>query len=459
MSLAERRRGKEERCQTYMMSGGEVNPGPKARVVVQTRSEYISRGVRCTYDGQVISGVACVRAGKGHARLNAYTCGTCGVLMPGKGPFRHVSVDDQVDPFGVVQAPGPVPSAPPAPAEAAVIPAAVAETAAVGHEPEAARAANGAGPVPAPPIPVRPSNQPGGPPPPVTAAPVPPPSRLDGHHLTWDEAVGVGRMKKWGELVGLDVQTLTYAGEKRIVSNRNVTETKATMVFQRLRYLAEEKWYPLVLLVVLSVLAMIWPAGDPAGVARAVLGGGYALYRAHTGVSRLRYSMLIGVILNLATCSMYVRLVASVGMVGYMLYRVFSGAHVERIHFGLAIADLTGLGYVPGLSFFIVDRGSEIGLALMARLENQTSWRSRRQRETYVAVHALSCVLAEYAPGTGPEAAKATCRSKLMRLATLPIEDRMHVIAMDGTEAAAMYLLREGNFFAFPALVLPWSVY
>jgi hypothetical protein len=64
--------------------------------------------------------------------------------------------------------------------------------------------------------------------------------------------------------------------------------------------------------------------------------------------------------------------------------------------------------------------------------------------------HMVTCCLAEYANGADAVSVRANTRTKLMRLATLPIPDRYLFDIVSGSEAVIIYLSPREAFFAGP---------
>jgi len=60
--------------------------------------------------------------------------------------------------------------------------------------------------------------------------------------------------------------------------------------------------------------------------------------------------------------------------------------------------------------------------------------------------HMVSCALSEYRRGTNVDVAMATMRQKMLRLATLPIPDFDAAQILDGSEQVALYLIKDQDF-------------
>lgn len=77
------------------------------------------------------------------------------------------------------------------------------------------------------------------------------------------------------------------------------------------------------------------------------------------------------------------------------------------------------------------------------------------RRVIYYSPHHVSCVLAEYPRGADPEVARATIRTKLLRLAALPVPDHIAVEILDGSEQVSLAILSQQHFLSrLPAAIL-----
>lgn len=77
-----------------------------------------------------------------------------------------------------------------------------------------------------------------------------------------------------------------------------------------------------------------------------------------------------------------------------------------------------------------------------------------KMKVVYSCPHIVACVLAEYAAGTSAEVVATNTRSKMMRLATLPIPDDAITYLLDGSELAIKVIAEGSSFFAEGATFL-----
>jgi hypothetical protein len=69
------------------------------------------------------------------------------------------------------------------------------------------------------------------------------------------------------------------------------------------------------------------------------------------------------------------------------------------------------------------------------------------QKVVWCVPHAVSCALAEYSNGADATAISTTVRSKLLRLACLPLPDIAHTALISGTEEVVMFFAQSQPFF------------
>lgn len=97
---------------TFMRSGGEVNPGP---VRAQTTSEYTHGSQKCVYDGLQVQGEFFASGRRARGTRGCYRCGSCGVYL-GRGRSalhpKLTSLPEEIADMGLADTAGNTASAP-----------------------------------------------------------------------------------------------------------------------------------------------------------------------------------------------------------------------------------------------------------------------------------------------------------------------------------------------------------
>jgi len=364
-----------------------IKPGPgplhverPERQDFRTRGEYECGGVKCSFDGVFRKPTAASQKQKASSHVEWY-CPLCRVILSAPND-QGVSVHPAV----VLAAAGvPVagdfrdlaPVAPTMPAVVSPTPAPLA-----------------AAPVKNPPT--------------VAAMPPEKPEKeekkakeittlLDGRRLSDEEAEDFAASLGCGARVRLETLKVKYDGEKRLVTHRNVQETKQGFVIQRVHCAClTVGWWNLLYLALIPAVYF----GLPVGVALGVL---LSLGKTFFSVSKL------------GSLELTLALKCTAWLVGLP----------SGISEGMLAAGLLA-GCFPrwfGI-FYVADR-----------------------RTIVFCPHMVSCAMTEYENGACAETVRANTRQKLQRLATLPVPDSMSVALMAGSEQVVYYLAARESFF------------
>lgn len=304
---------------------------------------------------------------------------------------------------------------------------------------------------------------------------------LDGRRLKELDAVRFAA-ERGMTYVGMETRRIAYDGEKRVVINRNVRESRQDLVVQRV-VLAQ--YTPAFIPFVVAMLYAIYPLYQfllPVCLE-------FDLFRARpmTVAACTSFAVVVGLIIRIRPlcttslrCHLWMSVIcmvlsydwrfrfamywasAAYIWLPFLLWFTVRGPDARFVRFGVhwhvrwrALAVFLGLSVLRcGLP---TDAVCCFGTLLLVVSAARLRWATYvaldeflfplNQRSVWYVPHAASCALAEYANGTGVEAARASCRQKLLRLATLPIPDAMHVALVSGTEEFVLQLVEGEPFF------------
>lgn len=311
-------------------------------------------------------------------------------------------------------------------------------------------------------------------PPPLPPRPLPLPTEdfyLDGRRLTEDEVDDFVEWMGGEEGTGLlTTEKLQFAGERRIVSNRNVRSTNQDMVVQSVSFVKPSGswlwWIVVPLVVVCWWLRVTTLAGARPGLnwlLRCVcyellpglewtirhgldvlsvfplLAGAYSRQPAGSFTRRKFLVCFVAALSSFfwATYPFWFRYV----VVGCVMYCVAKAVRLRRkfvIMLTIPFAYLTPFLMV---AVFLAEAAFEFG-------SQNRSW-LRRCIEVKVVFppHMVSCALVEYASGADADTVTTNTRGKLLRLATLPIPDAALVAFTSGAEKVVQFLASRESFF------------
>lgn len=326
------------------------------------------------------------------------------------------------------------------------------------------------------------------PPPAVQPRPVDSGELLDGRRLTGPEAADMIERKFGGFRVAVENVKYEYRAERRAVTNRNVKETKQDFVVQRISFhLRTYGWFTLLALTLPCWFAGIAHAlrGElivcPFETVLTLAGVGelmmclllWTLRRAPESKNRVvRYLPRVLLVLYgqaLAHFIAYQTVVTVFAVTVLVCATFYLGLHfMSSIRRGRAVMVLVPVIALFTVAFpwivaahYVADFLFRLAFALVELygLENAElflcSWLYRlTKRDLIVCPHMVTCVMADYAAGTSAEVVAANTRSKLMRLATLPIPDVAYQQLMAGSELAIYHLVQKEPFFAEGAIHL-----
>jgi len=482
-----------------LMEGIEPNPGPQTLVVTRrvqnpvdkfiSVGSYQHGGKKCHYDGILLSS----------ARIaTKFACPACGVILGGPGKQLHPCVvtaapaGDDLDAMGLHDMKGTIAVLPPvdtpasAPATASPVAAAApaAQPAAVvaAATPSVAEEVKAKPAVTSTPRPnprysdssARPANS--------TEKPVTldSPFVLDGRRLEDEEADEYARSV--GGLSGsVETTRFQYDGEQRIVTNRNVTEARQDFVVQRLVICA---LHPRLAPVLIATF-FLWPIVTygvfdiihelPHSRLISLSAGGFvtgtvgltAMRWCRGPIStRLFFCVVLGIVQTvLPSLAFYIALgikllpfiptiawVFSSNKWGNWNVSVFKHKMKVRWH-PYAFAALCAVRYFcPDSAVALICHAAN--MYYLRPASKDPVYRvivhlffPKSERVMWYVPHAGACALAEFSNGTNAEAVVSTCRGKLLRLACLPLPDKMHTALLAGTEEIVKYLVASQPFF------------
>lgn len=264
------------------------------------------------------------------------------------------------------------------------------------------------------------------PPPPAVAPDAPalaPLSVLRGQTISYkDKRRALARHMAPGFWVTTRSVVLDYNGERRVVSNRNVVETKAPFEIVEITGHA-------VLAHVLAVSAILFLLVLGHGMAAPQPGSTWQS-RAAGNVARgfdwLR-SPRDNPVLS-AACA-------------------HSGALGSFALGGFDLAELICTQATPDPGPNYAASAGRAGLVAAFMTVLYLWWCTPKRFAIAYVPHIVSCVLTEYRSGTNSVAAATTMRQRVLRLATLPLPDLIHCNLVWGTEEVCSVLLDDQSFF------------
>lgn len=327
---------------------------------------------------------------------------------------------------------------------------------------------------------------------------------LDGRRMSKSECEGFAASKS-GYLLSTSVERIVYDGEQRLVTNRNVRETRQDVVIQRIRYTTiSPKLAPLLLMLSVviyhavpklewaidtfvpvglqftspDVLALIWliAACAPLVLAWVMF---MPSHLAATLFNCMLYYTLVNAAPTLATeirnlgiayaCGPFVAYVASLPLRGAVPANNINIPGIRCLPYGvevfgieLTVSWYSPLAVVAGMAhaWLPYPFSTAAGLLYLWSCSHQKSlfhkavvsfFFSNGTREVVFCPHAVACAMSEFSNGTNAEALVSSTRSKLLRLACLPLPDNAVTPLMTGSEEVIRYLVPSEPFFTGPA--------
>lgn len=293
-------------------------------------------------------------------------------------------------------------------------PAASAPPGGSDRPPSARSGPQGPGPRPAPP----PAEAPGAPAPASLSV-------LRGQQLSYtDKRRALARHMAPGFWVTTRSVVLDYRGERRVVSNRNVVETKAPFeIVEITGYAVLAHVLAIAAILFLVVLGHGMAAPQPGSTWQSRAAGNVA-----RGFGWLR-SPRDNPVLS-AACA----------------HR--PGRPVTLGGFDLSELICSQATPEPGPDYAAWSLAAcRAGLVAAFVAVLYLWWCTPKRFAIAYVPHIVSCVLTEYRSGTNSVAAATTMRQRVLRLATLPLPDLIHCNLVWGTEEACSVLLDDQSFF------------